>query len=284
MHEMLYLNGRLLTREEARISPFDHGITVGDGVFESVITYGGKAFAARRHWERLERSATVLGLTAPTWDVFRDSMDAVISANSLTDARLRITLTGGEAPLGSEKYANAEPTLIVASMDLPQRPPLASIITVPWTRNERGALAGAKTTSYGENVVALAAAKAKNAQEAIFANTRGELCEGTGSNIFLVLNGQLHTPSLDSGCLAGVTRAIVLELCQEMGISVNEDPLPMSALDDAEEMFLTSTYREAQAVAMVDGKSVPAAPGEVTRKIAAAFREFVIGGRGDEAL
>lgn len=275
MHDFVYLNGRVLPRAEARISPFDHGFTVGDGVFESLITYDGKAFGVREHWERLERSAAVLGIPVPSLEIFTEGIEEIIAANQLGTARLRVTLTGGEAPLGSEKAAETQTTFVVASMDVPQRPPLAKIATVPWPRNERGALAQVKSVSYAENVIALAAAKSQGAQEAILANTQGNLCEGTGSNIFLVLDGQLHTPPLSCGCLAGVTRHCVLQLCGQLGIPVLQTPVPMSRLREASEAFLTSTYREVQAIASVDEHHFPSAPGPITQRLQEAFRDFV---------
>ncbi|MCC3771970.1 aminotransferase class IV, partial [Streptomyces sp. UNOC14_S4] len=143
-----------------------------------------------------------------------------------------------------------------------------SVITVPWTRNERSALAGLKSTSYAENVVALARAADRGATEALFANTVGELCEGTGSNVFVVLDGELHTPPLASGCLAGITRALVVEWT-----GARETTLPADVLDRADEIFLTSTLRDVQAVGAVDGRTLPTAPGPVTAEVAKIFQE-----------
>jgi branched-chain amino acid aminotransferase len=142
------------------------------------------------------------------------------------------------------------------------------VVTVPWTRNERGALAGLKTTSYGENVVALARAREQGATEALFANTQGRLCEGTGSNVFVVLGGRLLTPPLSSGCLAGITRELVLEWS-----GAEEADLPLGALAEAEEVFLTSSTRDIQAVQRVDGGDLPAAPGPVTAMAQRIFAE-----------
>jgi branched-chain amino acid aminotransferase len=273
MHDMVYLNGRILPRAEAHISPFDHGFTVGDGVFESLITYDGKPFGLREHWERLMKSAAALQLSGPTLENFHNAVTSIIEANRLGTARLRVTLTGGEAALGSDQSTQSQPTFVVASMDVPQRPPLAKIATVRWPRNERSALAQVKSTSYAENVIALAAAKAMGAQEAILANTRGELCEGTGSNIFLVLSGQLHTPPLASGCLAGVTRHFVLQLCEQLGLAVQQTPVAMTQLPMASEAFLTSTYREIQAISQVDHHVIPA-PGPITLQLQEAFQRL----------
>lgn len=275
MHKYLYLNGSILAGDAARISPFDHGFTVGDGVFESLITYGGKPFALHAHWQRLVQSAQAMELHPPNFGILQQAVHDLIQANELMHARIRVTLTAGEAPLGSEKSTHPASTLTIASMELPQRAKLAIVATSPWTRNERGALANIKSTSYAENVRALAAAQKVGAQEAIFPNTQGHVCEGTGSNIFLVHRGALHTPPLDSGCLAGITRATVLELCHQLRIEVNQSPLPMQALYEADEAFLTSTYREVQPILRADHHQFPNCPGPVTSKIQAAFQSHV---------
>ena len=141
---------------------------------------------------------------------------------------------------------------------------------MPWTRNERSATAGLKTTSYAENVVALAFAKERGGVEALFANSRGDLCECTGSNVFVVVDGEILTPDLDSGPLAGVTRGLVIEWCREDGLSVHVRPLPMSILDQAQEVFITSSTKDVMAVHAIDDRPVPA-PGPVTAHAAQIF-------------
>ena len=148
-------------------------------------------------------------------------------------------------------------------------------MTVPWARNERGAVAGLKTISYAENVRALAYAREHGAGESVFPNTRGDLCEATGSNVFLVFQGVLHTPPAEAGCLLGVTRALILELAAGMDIAIEEAALPLDALHRADEAFLSSTTREVQAIARVDGQKLPAAPGPLTTRLADAFTELV---------
>jgi branched-chain amino acid aminotransferase len=266
---VVWLDGDLVEASEARISPFDHGLLTGDGVFETLIVYDGVPFATRRHLERLASSCRGMGLDVPPADVVRSAMAAVVEANGLRSARLRVTVTGGDSPLGSERGA-AGPTVVVAGGALAEWPPTADVVVVPWTRNERSAVAGLKTTSYGENVVALARARAEGASEAIFANTLGNLCEGTGSNVFLVRGGRLVTPPLASGCLAGVTRALVMEL-----VDVDEEDVPVGALAEADEAFLTSSTREVQPIRAVDGVALPAVPGPLTAAAAAAFKDLV---------
>jgi branched-chain amino acid aminotransferase len=270
----VWLNGALVAVEEARISPFDHGLLVGDGVFETLRVYGGVPFAWRRHYERLVHSAAGLGLHAPDSATLRSAADALLIANGLAEARLRITITGGPSPLGSER-GGGEPTVVVAASEARAWAPSERVVTVPWPRNERGATAGLKTISYAENVRALAYAHDHDATEAIFLNTRGELCEATGSNVFIVAAGVVRTPPGGSGCLLGVTRALVLELCAELGIPADEAALPGDAVATADEAFLTSSTREVQPISGVDGVMLPAAPGPVADRLAAAFTGLV---------
>jgi branched-chain amino acid aminotransferase len=273
---VVWVDGSLVDEHEARISPFDHGLLTGDGVFETLRVYRGEPYCWRRHYERLARSASGMGLAIPPSEALRRAALEVIDANGLTDARLRITLTGGPSPLGSER-GRVTPTLILAASELPPPGPATplEVVTVPWPRNERGALSGLKTISYGENVRALAVAKEAGAGEAIFANTRGELCEGTGTNVFVVTAGVLRTPPEESGCLVGVTRALILDLADRLAIAAEEVTLPLTAVATADEAFLTSSTRELQPISAVDGNPLPVAPGPVTTLLADAFRRMV---------
>ncbi len=263
-----WLNGAVVDLDAARVSVLDHGLTVGDGVFETAKVVGGVPFALTRHLSRLASSAAGLGLVPPPQPHLRDAVAATLEANadrSTEPMRLRITLTGGTSPLGSERGDDG-PTLVVALAPLRSWAPTAKVVVVPWTRNERAPTAGLKTTSYADNVVALARAKAEGGTEALFANTVGDLCEGTGSNVFLVVAGELVTPPLSSGCLSGVTRALVLEWTGAV-----ERDLPLAALDQATEVFLTSSTRDVQGVHAVGGRDLAGAPGPVTT---AAAQEF----------
>ncbi|MFD5496721.1 aminodeoxychorismate lyase [Streptomyces sp. NPDC001812] len=263
----IWLDGGLQDTESARVSVFDHGLTVGDGIFETVKTVNGRPFALTRHLDRLARSARGLGLPEPDADEVRHACAAVLEANPVPLGRLRVTYTGGHGPLGSDRGDHG-PTLVVALDGTTRRPDSTAVITVPWTRNERGALTGLKTTSYAENVVALARAREQGASEALFGNTVGRLCEGTGSNVFVVLDGEIHTPPVASGCLAGITRALAVEWT-----GAAETDLPMDVLQRADEIFLTSTLRDVQAVHRVDDRELPGAPGPVTAKAMRIFDE-----------
>ena len=273
MTARVWVNGELTDVEAARVSPFDHGLLVGDGVFETLRVYDGRPFAWTRHLDRLDHSADGLGLPVPERAVLQAAAAAVLEANALRDARLRITVTGGVHPLGSERRATT-PTVIVAASELRPVSGTISVVVVPWARNERGATAGLKTVSYGENVRALAYAQARGAGEAVFPNTRDELCEATGSNIFVVDDDVVRTPPASSGCLRGVTRALVLELCADLGLAHEEVTMPVDVLARAGEVFLTSTTREVQAVTQVDGRALPGTWG-VTTCLAEAFTALV---------
>ncbi|MFB7516656.1 aminotransferase class IV [Streptomyces sp. NPDC056144] len=262
----IWVNGGLHDAETAQVSVLDHGLTVGDGIFETVKAERGETFALTAHLERLTRSARGLGLPDPDLDEVRRACAAVLDANPMELGRLRITYTGGLSPLGSER-GDAGTSLVVGLGETSRRADSTAVITVPWTRNERGALTGLKTTSYAENVVALARAHAAGASEALFGNTVGQLCEGTGSNVFVVLDGRIHTPPVASGCLAGITRALAVEWT-----GAEETDLPLDVLESAEEIFLTSTLRDVQGVHRVDGREF-AAPGPVTAKAMRIFDE-----------
>jgi len=254
-----WVNGRLLAdATQPAVAVSDHGFTVGDGVFEAIKVVDGQPFALQLHLDRLARSAEGLGLAEPDQDAVRRGIGEVLAGTSWPLARLRVTYTAGPAPLGSGR-GHAEPTLVVVADELPSAAEQVAVVTVPWPRNERGALAGLKTTSYAENVVALAEARRRGATEAIFANLAGHLCEGTGSNVFYVVDGELRTPTLRSGCLAGVTRALVLEWCG--GVEVDE---PIDVVNRASEIFLASTTRDIQPVSRWDDRALDA-PGPVTR-------------------
>lgn len=263
-----WVDGALLSDASGpAVAVSDHGFTVGDGVFEAVKAVGGRPFALGRHLERLVSSAAGLGLPEPDLAEVRRGVRAVLepaAAEPLT--RVRITYTGGEAPLGSGR-GHARPTLVVVAAPLEPAAASTRVATVGWPRNERGALAGLKTTSYAENVVMLADAQARGAGEAVMANLAGHVCEGTGSNVFYVVDGQLRTPSLASGCLAGVTRALVLEWYG--GTEVDE---PIDVVRAASEVFLASTTRDVQPVSAWDDVELPA-PGPVTEAAQEAWRE-----------
>jgi branched-chain amino acid aminotransferase len=272
---VLWVDDRLVPLPEARVSPLDQGLTVGVGAFETLRAYDGAPFAWRRHLVRLEESAAAFGLAILPEPTLRAAVDAVLDANGLADARVRITITGGEAPLGSSRRDVGRPTTIVAATPFVPRTGPAEVVVAPWTRNEHGALAGLKSLSYAANVRALAFAESRGAHEALLANTAGNLCEATGSNVFVVAAGTLLTPPPAAGCLLGVTRALLLELAGRLGLPAAERDIPMRELPTVDEAFLSSSTREVQPIATIDGRHLPAAPGPVAERLAAAYADLV---------
>ncbi|GAA3614338.1 aminodeoxychorismate lyase [Marihabitans asiaticum] len=265
-----WVNGQLVDGARPSIAAVDHGITVGDGAFESCKIIDGRVFAPSRHLRRLERTLDGLGLDGFDAERLMAGVDAVLeAAGPMPLGRTRWTVTGGPGPFGSDR-GEGPLTYVVGLVPAQPLPSHGHLATVPWTRNERAATAGLKTTSYADNVIALARARAHGADEAIFANTRGELCEGTGSNVFVVRDGVILTPPLDSGCLAGVTRDLTIARCREAGMEVREEALPMTALTDSDEVFLTNTMRDVQPVGSVDGRELGTAT-PVTDRAAQVF-------------
>lgn len=257
---LVYLDGKLLPEDEAQISVFDHGLVVGDGVFETILLHAHRPFALTRHLERIARSAAGLGLGSVDLAALRDAVAAVVATADAPEGRIRITVTAGRGPLGSGRLETPQ-SVVVAVAPLGHDDVPAHVVVVPWPRNERGALAGLKTTSYAENALALAWAAERGGDEAIFANTVGALCEGTGSNVFVVLDGELVTPPLTSGCLAGVTRALVLE---HFGGEERDVPIGEFDARRVDEAFLTSTLRGVQPIATIGGVALEQCPGPVT--------------------
>ena len=263
-----WADGGIVPAGAAAVSPVDHAVIVGDGVFETLKVVNGVPFALTRHLGRLKRSADGLGLPEPDDALVRTAVAETLTADPEA-GRLRITWSSGPGPLGSDR-GGGPGTLLVASSPGTVWPEAVQVHLCEWTRNERGALTGLKTTSYAENVRALEAAHRRGASEALLANTQGRLCEGTGTNVFLVVDGVLVTPPLSSGCLAGVTRELVLELAEVVERDV--DPGEFAV---ASEAFLTSSTREVGAISAVDDTVLPEAPGPVTAGLVAAFAALV---------
>ena len=263
------VDGELVDAALANVNVLDHGFTVGDGVFETLKVTRSGAFALTRHIDRLAASARALGLPEPDSDIVRFAVEDVLTSNAgeIGDlGRLRITYTAGVAPLGSDR-GDAEPTLVVAASRAQPWPDTTTVATVPWARNEHSAIAGVKTTSYAENVVALAFAHAAGASEAVLANTAGALCEGTGTNVFVVVDSTVLTPPVSSGCLAGITRELVIEW-----FGAKEQDLPIDVLQEADEVFLTSSTRNVHPVVRIDDRTWDI-PGPVSRDLRASFDE-----------
>ena len=261
----IWLDGRLYDDpRQATIAGTDHGLLVGDGVFETLKVTEQGAFAIRRHLNRMSRSAAALGLPPPDHALIREAIAAVVENRDFALGKLRITYTGGRGPLGSEA-AYGPPTLMVALGPANAAPSLTSIVTAPWSRNERGALTGVKSTSYAENVRTLRYAAERSCSEAIFVNTADRVCEGTGTNIFLIFGDTILTPPLSSGPLAGITRELIMEWSP-----VEERELTLKEAKQADEVFLTSSMRDIQGVERWDDRTFSSAH-PVTQALSVKF-------------
>lgn len=223
----VWLNGRLLAPADAVLQVSDHGVTVGDGVFETIAVRDSRAIARTRHVQRLLWCAQQMRMHPPAIADIDAGIDAVLAACNYatrTLGRMRITWTSGDGPLGSARGAGPGSLVVWAEPASPW-PATSRIAVCPWPRNERSAVAGVKSTSYAENVVALAWAKELGVDEAVFLDTRGYVSEGTGSNVLLALDGQLVTPALSTGCLAGIVRALVMQTSDVGEVEVDEAAL-----------------------------------------------------------
>lgn len=248
------LIGSVVPASDARVSVFDHGFTVADGVFETLKVADGVAFALTRHLARLQRSATTLGLGEIDLAAVRSATEQVLIADPCPLGRLRITITSGAGPLSSDRVSGPG-TLVIALTPMEPWPATTTVATVPWPRNEQSALAGVKCTAYADNVHALAHARSRGASEAILPNTRGQLCEGTATNVFISVDGVVLTPPLTSGCLPGVTRELLLEWWP-----VLEADLRLDAIHKADEVFITSSTRDVHPVVRVDDRDLEVGP------------------------
>ncbi|WP_182920442.1 aminotransferase class IV [Nocardioides cavernaquae] len=249
-----WVNGHIVTDPDApAVAVTDRGFTVGAGVFETLKVLDGTPFALTRHLARLNHGAAVLGIDSPDDALVRRGVAEVLAAEAHPLQRLRITWTGTTLAITSTAFASYSPT--------------TAIVTSPWPRNERSPLVGIKSTAFAENILSTAHAAKHDAGEAILANLNGDLCEGAGSNIFYVLDGELRTPTLESGCLPGVTRDLVLEW-----FGAREVDAPLGVLLEADEVFLASSTRNVQGVHAIDGRAL-GAPGPVTTEVARVWAE-----------
>lgn len=273
MSSFLWLNGAVYPITEASLSPWDLGWLVGEGVFDTLVVRLGRCIALREHWERLQHSCQLLGLFPPTEAQLKEIIDQLLTANQMTEARVRVTLTSGPIPFASP-IDPAKQTLMVTFAPLPIWPAAECVCLSPWAINPAGALNGIKSVSYGESARSLRYAKSVGCGEALLLNTRNEVSEGSGSNVFLVIDGSVITPPLSSGCLPGVTRLLVLQACRDFNIACNEEPIPLSLLERCEEAFLTSATRGVHPIERLNTR-VLKVPGPITVRVQNAYSSLV---------
>lgn len=252
----VWWNGQLVPSSAALVSTNSQGWLWGRGLFETIAVRNAIPLALSRHLSRFLTNAPRLGLLPPPEPTLRQSIDQVLQNCPPELHRLRITLTGGNTP-GLSLSPDHGHLLIQALPSTPAIRP-ASLVTVPWRRNEFSALTGIKSTSYAENAIALTWAQERQASEAIFLNSTGDLCEGAVSNLFLVSKGQILTPSLNSGCLPGITRSLVLDLCQQLNLPHLEKALTPAHLATADALFLTNSLNGIIPVQLCDSRKFDA--------------------------
>ncbi len=271
----IYLNGELVQQETATVSALDRGLLYGYGLFETMRSYGGRVFRLEEHYRRLCRGAERVGLEVPF--LLTDLVGAakgVLQRNGLEDARVRLMLTAGaEGAAGSVMLIAREVT------EYPRQlygRGMSALVTSA-RRNETSFLSGVKSLNSLDNVLAREDARRQGADEAILLNTRGFVAEGSASNVFLVLDGRLVTPSLSSGCLAGITRQAVLEIAAESGLEAIETDVQLSAFAVASEAFLTGSVMEVMPLTRLDDGPVGSGrPGPVTARLHRLYQEMVL--------
>lgn len=287
MGRAVSIDGVLTAPEEAKVSVYDRGFLYGDGVFETLRTYGGEPFALDEHLHRLEASARSIGVTLPvSLPVLGREVRSTLAAAGNPEGYARIMISRGQGPLGLDPALATAPLRVILAEPLV---PLPSAlyrdgVTTVTDRADRAADAapGAKVTNYLASMLALARAREKGAHETLLLDGEGLILEGATSNFFLVVEGELLTPP-KGHILAGVTRAHVLEIASKEGFPARYGAIGKGDLREANEAFLTSSLREILPVIRVDDVLIGTGrPGPVARKLHGAFRRAV--GMGDRPL
>ena len=287
MEELIYLNSSLVPRSGARVSVFDHGLLYGYGLFETMRAYNGKVFLLERHIKRLLGGAEAIGLGDGLTgiDLAKACRDT-LRANKLKDARLRLTVTGGESDAFPWEGKVGQPTVVVTARPYcgfsPEKYEQGFKVGIASVRRyTQSAVSGIKSVSYLVSVLARREAAAHGLDEALLLNEDGYIAEGGGCNVFFVRSSRLVTPSLRSGILPGITREVVIELAGELGIIVTEGTVGLAIIRQCDEAFLTNSMMEIMPLTAISdsaGNSVTinaGKPGEVTRQLMAAYRERV---------
>jgi branched-chain amino acid aminotransferase group I len=281
MSEVVYLNGSLVPRDQARISPLDYGFLYGFGLFETMRAYNDRIFRIESHLERLEYAANILGLRIDISELKRAAQDT-LRANQQQDARIRITVSAGEGEMVPDPATCTKPTVMVTAGHYHPYPERVYnrgfTVTISSIRRNSGSpLAGLKSTNYLESLFARREARSSGFDEAIVLNEKGLLAEASMSNIFVVSGDVLLTPGQESGILPGITRDIVLKMASQFGINTVEQDIELDELVHAKEVFLTNSLIEVMPVTGVDMKPVGnGRPGPVTKKIMEDYRSLVI--------
>ncbi len=281
MEEIVYLNGSLVPLSQARLSPLDHGFLYGYGLFETMRAYSGHIFLLEEHLARLRRAAGSLDLSLDSLPDLGKALHDTLDANHLTNARIRLTLSGGQGEPIPDIAACREPTVLITATDYVPYPDSIykegfKVIVSSIRRNTRSPVSGLKSLSYLDNLLARREAKSAGVHEAIMLNEQGFVAEGSTSNIFLVSGNTLFTPGEDCGMLPGVTREVVLALARSAGIETGEKKIALDELAAADEAFCTNSLIEIMPITRIGERAIgPGLPGTVTQSLAAAYRRLV---------
>jgi branched-chain amino acid aminotransferase len=279
----IWMDGRLVDKADAKVSVYDHGLLYGDGVFEGIRLYHGRVFEAQAHLRRLFESAKAIRLTIPyTLEQLKSAIEETARANNFTDCYVRLVVTRGVGYLGLNPNKCADPSVFIITDTIEMYPKEVyeqgmAVITSSITRNHPNALpARVKSLNYLNNILAKIEAADAGVPEAIMLNHEGNVAECTGDNIFIVKNSAVLTPTTHDGILEGVTRQVIIRLCQKLSIPCLEKTLQRHDLYVADECFLTGTGAEVVPVTRIDGRAVGnAQPGPISRRLIDAFRRHI---------
>jgi len=276
MHKFVFHNDRILPLSEVRLSPGQAGLLSGWGIFTTMRIYDGRAFAFERHWKRLRTDAGRIQLPFDfEAEAVRANLCQLIRANNVQDGCVRVYFVHNKVGIWGSGEAMPVTDLIMYTSDRPVRVGPTDLAVQAHGRHAAHPLCGAKVTSWLENMWSLEQAHQRGFEEVILLNERGEVAECTAANIFCVRDGAVQTPPLSSGCLPGVTREVLLEVASQQGVLIQEKPLTLQELQQAREVFITSTTREVQPVRRIEEHRVPLVPGPLTASLAQAFSDCV---------
>ncbi len=285
MAELVYVDGKLVPRSEAKVSVFDRGYLYGDGVFEGIRGYNGRIFRLDQHLERLYRGAKAIWLEIPlTPEELKDAICDTVRRNGLRDCYVRVVVSRGVGDLGLNPLNCRGPaTVVVIASSIALYPEEVyeqglELITCSTRRNMPEALnPEIKSLNYLNNIMAKIEVVRAGAHEGLMLNHVGHVAEATGDNVFIVRDGVLRTPPTHSGILEGITRQVVIELATEMDLPFREDMLTLYEVYTADECFLTGTAAEIVPVARCDGRVIgDGKPGPITKRLMARFKEVTV--------